>query len=457
MTTAPARPAAGRARHAALGLLAGALLLAVPALAEWLQPDPSYRDAQFQLRAAIRDTLGQGGNATRLDTLGVALLRLGRFEDAAKIFHRTLELNPGDDAAEGGLGKLALFSGRLAEAESLLAAAGDEPESRADLYAALLRRGGYARAAEMAEAMGQGGRGELLRLMAERSAYAVEAGPEEGAVGWDRAYPVALVRVRLNGHSVLMALDLGVTDLILDKSAANVCKVQRLASQSSVMWSGARVAVTNAMAQRLEIAGYRVANLPAGVLSLRRWSLEVNPHGETVAGVIGVNFLRRFGATLDWKAQRLELRRPGRAYTPRAGAQRVPFELWGESEMMVYGALAGGRRMALMLQTGVAGCGVGAPREVFDEVGVKPGLTSRLVKGAGQFLQGRPWVAVVVPTVSVGPIVDDKVPGWSGALDSSELWRHGVRRDALLSNDFFTGRRVTIDWEGQMLSFEGGE
>src|SRR5206468_8271056 len=120
----------------------------------------------------------------------------------------------------------------------------------------------------------------------------------------------------------------------------------------------------------------------------------------------------------------------------------------------VYGSLAGGRRMALVVQSGLPGCGVGAPVEVFDEIGVKPGALSRLVKGAGLWLQGRPWAEVVVPSVTVGPVVKDKVPGWSGALDSSELWRHGVRRDAVLSGDFFRGRRLTIDWQARQLIFE---
>ena len=56
--------------------------------------------------------------------------------------------------------------------------------------------------------------------------------------------------------------------------------------------------------------------------------------------------------------------------------------------------------------------------------------------------------------VAVGPIVMDKVTGWSGALDSAELWRHGVRRDAFLSSEFLSGRRMTIDWEKRELVIE---
>jgi len=230
--------------------------------------------------------------------------------------------------------------------------------------------------------------------------------------------------------------------------------VERLPAQRTEFWAGSRVAVRNAMVQHLEIGGLRIARLPAGTLSLRKWSIEVNPNAAPVAGIIGLNLLRRFTPTLDYKRQRLELRRFDARYEPAGDAVRVPFQIWGEQELTVYGSMAGSRRMALVVQTGVPACGVGAPAEVFDEIGIKSGVLSRLVKGAGTWLQGRPWSPVVVPAVTVGPVVKDQVPGWVGALDSSELWWHGVRRDALLGGEFFRGRRVTIDWHARELVFE---
>jgi hypothetical protein len=77
-----------------------------------------------------------------------------------------------------------------------------------------------------------------------------------------------------------------------------------------------------------------------------------------------------------------------------------------------------------------------------------------MAKGAGSVLHGRRWSGANVPTVAVGPIVKDKVPGWIGALDSNELWRHGVRRDALLSSEFFRDQRITIDWGARELVVE---
>lgn len=439
-----------------LALLIGALALALSAraAAEWMQPDPSLREAQFELRMAARDTAGHAHEPGRLDTLGLALLKLGRLDEAASIFARSLALAPGDDAAEAGLGKIALFNDRLAAAESLLAGVPNDPEAIRDRFAGCLRRQDWAGAIELAEDASETGRVPLLEALGDGPAYDVTAGPAEATVFWTRAYPVPLVRVKLNGNSVLMALDTGTADLLIDDSAARRNKVTSLGGQRLEFWMGTRVAVKNAMVQRLEIGGYKVERIPAGTLSLRKWTIEINPRSEAVVGIIGLNFLRRFRPTFDYPAQRLVLRRGETPFTPDAGAQSVPFHVWGHAELTVRGAISGSRPMTFVVQSGVPGCGIGAPQEVFDEVGMKAGAISRLVKGAGSWLSGRPWAEVTASAVSVGPVVRDRVPGWSGALDSGELWRHGVRRDALVSHDFFRRSRVTYDWAARKLVFE---
>ena len=439
-------------------LALAAAALARPARGEWLQPDPSYRDAQLDLRAAIRDTAGHANDPARLDTLGVALLRLGRGADATRAFARVLELAPGDDAAEAALGKLALMNDRLAQADSLLLAAGvSDPGAVTDYYFTKLRRHDWDTAAKLAAELDLQGRMPLLEKMRDEGAYQVVSGPEQISLLWARSFPVPLVRVKLDGQSVLMAIDTGAGDLLLDDGLAKRYNVTLLPGESPAFWTGGRVAVRNAWVKRLEIGGIRIDKVPAGVLNLHRWSMEVNPQGEPVVGVIGLNLLRQFTPTLDYKRYRLVLRRPDAAWTPGPSASRIPFETWGESELTVWGSLAGGRRMAMVFQSGLPAAGVAAPSEVMDEIGVKPGGMAKLVKNAGAFLQGRPAVEVTVPTVSLGPIVSDKVPGWSDGMDSSEMWRHGVRRDALLGGLFFKGRLVTIDWAKHELVVEQPE
>ena len=444
-----------RARVVLAAVALAVTCAAAAVLADWLQPDPSYRDAQFLLRMALRDTVGQQGNVARLDTLGLALLRLGRFTDAESVYRRALALEPGDLTARAGLGKMALFAGRVAEAESLLAPVEDRVEGALrDLFDARLRRGDFAAAAGMADQVGEAGRVQMLERMADQGVYEITAGLDSTTLRFSRSYPVPLVRVRLNGQSVLMAIDTGADDILVDESVARRVGVKAVGGDRPAFWNGSRIAVRNAIVQRLDLQGMRLARLPAGIYNLHRYSIEVNPHGENIGGIIGLGLMRRFTPTLDFKRLQLELRRPAVPYVAPAGARRIPFQIWGENELTVYGTLNGGRRMAMVVQSGMPACGVGAPAEVFEEIGVKPGMVSRLVKGAGAWLQGRPWTAVVVPTVSVGAVVRDRVPGWSDAMDSAELWRYGVRRDALLAGEFFGGLRVTIDWTRHELVIE---
>jgi hypothetical protein len=434
-------------------LVALTLAIAGPARADWMAPDPTLRDALLMVRLAARDTAGAGATAARLDTLGLALLRVGRFAEATDVLGRALAMAPADLAARAGLGRIALYRDDLAAAESLLAgpARDGDADAARDLFAVTLRAGRLAEAAALCDAAGQPGRADQLRRMAERGAYRITAGPDRGEVMFERLWPAPLVKVKLNGITVLMAIDTGADDLLLDDSAARARRVEVGAAQSTASWAGTRSAVRNAWVQRLEIAGFRIEGVPAGCLPLRRFSLEVNPQGERIAGVIGLGLLRRFVPTLDFGRQRLVLRRPGVAIEAETGTTRVPFELWGEGEITVWGSIAGGRRLAMALQTGIPACGVGAPQEVFEEFGIKPSAMSRAIKGAGSWMGGRPWVAVVVPTVNMDRLAADKVPGWMGAFDSAELWRLGVRRDAVLSHAFFRDRSVTIDWATHQL------
>ena len=443
-----------RSRSLILSALVATLALAASstgALAESGQADASYREAQMLLRTAQRDTVGHGDDPLRLDSLGVAQLRLGQGDAAERTFRRVRALKSDDGLALASLGKLALFRGRLAEAESLLVAAKDTEGASDDLYALRLRQGQWKAAAAMADAQNEPGRIAQLDWLGEREPYAIAG--ERGELLFERPWPVPIVKVRLNGTYLLMAVDLGAPILLLDPVAVRVYRAQPLTGQRSVFWNGARVAVKNAGVAKLELGGITLSDVPAGVLPLAKYSVSVNPQGVRIAGVIGVDLLRRLDVTIDFKRQRMDFRRPGALYAPKA-PQRVPFELWGENEITAYGSVNGGRRMALLVATGLPEAGLGGPVELFDELGIKPGPISRMVKGAGSFLQGRPWSQVSVGTVSLGTQVSDKLPAWSGAYSSGELWRHGLRRDAMLGPEWFKGRRLTIDWVKQDLVFE---
>lgn len=442
-----------RAAHRRLYTFVIAALLVLGAgvaAADWLAPDATYRDALQQLRYATRDTAGHGDDVARLDTLGVALLRLGRIADARKLFERTSALKPGDPAAAAALGKLALWADDTTRAESLLTVAGDVDQARADLYATRLRRGAWSAAAAMAPDLNDDGRVPLLEALAESPAMSVSG--ERASLYFERIWPAPLVKARIGGTQVLMMIDTSTPGLLLDPIVLRQYGVRPVAGQRLAVWGGTRVAVRNAIAPKLQIEGITWTNVPAGVVSMRKLSLSVNPQSAPVVGVIGLSLLRSHDVTFDFQGRRLTLEPRGTAKAILG--TRVPFELWGEDELTVWGSINGGRRMAMVLATGLPEAGVGAPEVVFDELGLKPGGVSKLVKGAGAWLGGRPWAQLNVPSVQLGSVAFEKQPGWSGAMEPIEMWRHGVRRDALLGPGILRGRKVTIDWTRRDLVFE---
>ena len=154
----------------------------------------------------------------------------------------------------------------------------------------------------------------------------------------------------------------------------------------------------------------RALRLEAGRLVAGRFTLDLSE----VAGVIGMSVLRRFDVSFDYRKRTFELAPKGSG--AKESGVRVPFELWGEDELTVWGSINGGRRLALTLATGLPGGGLGAPDVVFEEHGLKSSGVAKLVKGAGVWLQGRAWSQVSVPAISLGNVAFDRLSGWSGAM-----------------------------------------
>lgn len=415
-----------------------------------------WRMRQVEMRAAVRDTAGHADDANRLAHLAEMLTESARTREAGIVWRQVLALRPADAPALAALGRIALVEGRAAEAESLFVraeAAGPDETLARDRLAASVARGDWAAAAKLADAAGQSGRVELFEHLATNPPYRIAAGPDSARLAFAKSYPVPLVRVIVGGERLLFALDTGTSGALLDASAARRLRVREVGGAGTVSWLGGAHEVKWGVVPALEIAGFRVENVPVAMLSLRKYSIVVHPHSEVVAGVLGVDFLRAFVPTLDHPKMTLVLRRPeaAPAFAAPDAADAVPFETWGEGELVVRGRIADSRALALWVATGFPECAVAAPAATFEELRIKPGAVSRVLRGASSALSGHPWARVKVPSLEVGPLRAAPADGWSGALDEAAVTRHGMRRDGAVGHDAFKGLRVTFDWNARVL------
>src|SRR5262249_54400372 len=150
---------------------------------------------------------------------------------------------------------------------------------------------------------------------------------------------------------------------------------------------GRRVSVGEALVARLELQGIRIEQVPAQTTSLHDFSLIVNPQGNHVDGVIGLELLRRFTPTLDYKHAKLLLSRE--PPTANGEAHKARIQVWGEHELTVWGTLNGGRPMAMVVASGIPECGLATVRDVLDEIGVKTTTMSKLFKGPSKLFGGQ--------------------------------------------------------------------
>src|SRR5262249_33169874 len=146
-------------------------------------------------------------------------------------------------------------------------------QARGELYAARLRLGEWNAAAEMSEALQDDGRKPLLERLAGEP---MRVQGERAKLVFERVWPAPLLKVRLNGATVLMMVDTGTPGVLLDHAAFVRNAVTPVDGQRLTPWAGTRVAVRNAIVQKLEIGGVTFTDVPASVLSLHKLSMEVN-------------------------------------------------------------------------------------------------------------------------------------------------------------------------------------
>ena len=114
----------------------------------------------------------------------------------------------------------------------------------------------------------ESGRLPQLEALAEAPATTVEYGEGTQIVNFDRAWPVPLVKAKLNGQVVLVAVDLGANEMLIDPSAARLCRVTQLEGERSLVWLGGRVSARNGLLTSVTLGGVTVRNLPAAITSL---------------------------------------------------------------------------------------------------------------------------------------------------------------------------------------------
>jgi predicted aspartyl protease len=356
-----------------------------------------------------------------------ALFAAGDFAAAEAAYEAQVRASPGDARALSGLARTRLYENRNAEAIALaqqaLAAQPGNPVARQTLAVAQQRQAAFG-----------------------PDRYVVSAPAAEVAIPFLVTDPLPVIEVVIGGRKAEVLIDTGAPDLFLSSDLVQALGLQTQAGGEGVFAGGVRAPVQRTLVPQLEIGGIRIANVPAGV----RPGVGLPVPGHKIEGVLGTGVLMHFLPTLDYCQGRLVLRprSASRAFQrAAAGANVVPMWLVGDHFVTARARLKGGAEGMFLIDTGLAGGGLTAPKATLDEarVTIDPNDTHTGVGGGG--------AVAIIPFhagASLGALSVDDVRGfYMPTGDPSSVFPFKMK--GLLSHGFFRHCRLTLDFQAMKL------
>jgi hypothetical protein len=354
-----------------------------------------------------------------------------------------------DDAEEAALCRLLTFENRLSEAVECLGAEAARRPDQTAISAALagveMRRGDFKRASADYARAGRAARAAEAEALSRGSAYRIRSDRKVYVAPFVRRDPLPLLSVRLDdGRDHLFVLDTGAGETVLDPKVAEALGVAPLAGGATGVFAGGKTAeVRYGVLPRLQLGALVIERTPVLLLSTQAFAQALG--GTVVDGVIGIDLLRRFTATIDYPRSRLVL-----STTSVADESARSFRFWlaGDHYLLAQGAIDGAPQLTLV-DTGLAGQGCTVPASTLAAIGEKVSGPTGFGVGGGGAVAAAPFVAA---SVELGPVTAKAVPCLAGPFPPSLETSTGARIGLLVSHEFLKPYAVTIDFRTMRMS-----
>lgn len=388
------------------------------------------------------------------------LFEVGQFDEARRGYAQTVNKNPNDYSAVLQLGRIALLSNELDDAQKWLEQAlrlrpGDT-DAKVMLAEAFYRRDDFQRAATALNGVDVSTNKLIieqyptlniakLESFKGQAPYELHGDGQSTRLKFIRSDPLPLVNVRVNGgEEVTFFIDTGGSEVTLDTEFAKELGLPNFGDVQGTFSGGQHTQVGLSRIQSLTVGDWTVTNLPIAVMPLRQLSQGLG--AKRIDGVLGTTLFYHFLATLDFRGGELVLRRKtaqsGQGLAGKGVA--VPFWIASDHFMVGWGRVNALPPALLFVDTGLAGAGVKLAEPAIKQAGIKL-EANKAYAGAG----GAGKLKIVPYTVSqlsFGGVQEHDVPG---LYDGPFPWEHsfGFYLAGMVGHDFFKPYTVTFDFQ----------
>jgi hypothetical protein len=413
---------------------------------------------------------GQSVSQAQQSKIGSAdrLFQIGKFAEAGELYAHMAAEDPKDFAAILGLGRVALLSNRLHDAqkwlEQAVALQPDDADAKVMLAEAFYRRDDFQKAAASLNGVEASSNKLIisqyptlnvakLESFKGQTPYQMQGAGEETRLKFLKIDPLPLVSVRVNGgDEVTFFIDTGGSEIALDTEFARELGVPQFGAVQGTFSGGQHAEVQQGRIESLMVGDWAVRNLPVVMLPLRQLSESLG--AKRIDGIVGTTLFYHFLATIDYPHGELVLRRKtAKSLEQFAAASSgkgvaVPFWIAGDHFMVGWGRVETIPPTLLFVDSGLAGAGAKLAESVIKEAGIKL-EEDKAYEGAG----GGGKLKIVPYTVrqlSFGDVRENNV---AGLYDGPFPWEDtfGFHLAGMVGHDFFKPYAVTLDFENMQI------
>lgn len=404
-----------------------------------------------------------GGARDQTSTAGLeaadVAFKDAKFAEAERLYAKVAAQDPKNYRAMLHLGRIALLSNKLAEAQKWLSAAAalnpDETTPKALLAEVYYRMDAFDRAAPLFAAVGRDVKSKKLASFKNVVPYQIEGGPQVSHLKFVHTDPLPLLKVKVNdSDEVNFLIDTGGGEVLIDTEFAKKIRVADFGVEQGTFGGDLKADTGQGRIDSITLGDFVVKNVPVGMLSTRRFAGAAR--GKQVDGIIGTVLLYHFISTLDYANGELVLRRKTkenlRQLEQEAGAAKpvvVPFWMAGDHFMLAWGTINKSNPVLLFVDTGAAGIGFTGPQSIIDQAGIKLAVGSETVgTGGGGAVKMVPFN---IDELTLGEAKERDLIGVFGPFPASMELKNGFRIAGLISHQFFRPYSVTFDFDGMKI------
>jgi hypothetical protein len=390
------------------------------------------------------------------------LFQAGKFLEAQAQYTQIAADQPSDYHAVFGLGRIALLSNKLDDAERWLTRAAtlkpNETDPRVMLAEVYYQLDDFQKAAaalggidvsnnQLIIAQYPALNVALFQSFAGQTPYELCGSGGKTIVKFLLTDPLPLVSVQINGGpEVTFFIDTGGSVVTLDADFAKELGVPQLGTIKGTFAGGQTAEVGLGRIDSIKLGQWTVQNLPVGILPLRQLGVG---GGHRIDGIIGTTLFYHFLATMDYPNGQLILRRKNvrsqRRFTAASSDSFVvPFWIASDHFMVGWGQVEDLPPSLLFVDSGLVGGGVKLAASVIKAAGiVLEQDKAETGAGAGGTLTIVPYV---VKRVSLGKVQEENV---QGVFDGPFPWENsfGFFLAGMVGHEFLRPYAVTFDFE----------